>query len=130
MERRKFTRFLTQDDAFAAVRGNFSKVGKIYDIGLNGLAFRYFAEKIPKKTFGYVDIFLMNDGFHLAGVPCTIIYDVKEPKFSFNKVSPYRCGLKFEPLNEEQQNKLDDFLNNHTIGEVKHKHLVRSAGFS
>ena len=118
MEKRKFTRFRAQDDAFAALRGNFTKVGKIYDISLNGIAFRYLAEKIPNETYTHVDIFLTNNGFHLAGVPCTIIYDVKESTFSLNEVSPYRCGLKFESLKEEQQNKLEFFLNNHTTGKV------------
>jgi hypothetical protein len=116
MERRKFTRFRTQDDAFATLRGNFNKAGKIYDISLNGLAFRYLAEKIPNETFSHVEIFLTNNGFHLDGVPCTIIYDVKESTFSLNEVSPYRCGMKFGPLNEEQQNKLEFFLNNFTTG--------------
>jgi len=114
MERRKFTRFRTQDDAFAALQGKFSKVGKIYDISVNGLAFRYLAEKIPDDRFTHVDIFLSTNGFHLSEVPCTIIYDVKESTFGLNEVSPYRCGLKFDRVNEEQQNKLEFFINHHT----------------
>jgi c-di-GMP-binding flagellar brake protein YcgR len=116
MERRKFTRFRAQDDAFAALGGNFSKVGKIYDISLNGLAFRYLAEKISNETFSHVDIFLTNNGFHLSDVHCTVVYDAKESISNSHVVSPYRCGLKFEPLKEEQQNKLEFFLNNHTTG--------------
>jgi len=117
MERRKFTRFRVQDDGFAALRGNFTKVGKIYDISLNGLAFRYLAEKITKEIFSQVDIFLTNNGFHLTGVPCTIIYDVKESTyFKNNKVFPHRCGMKFGSLNEAQQNSLNFFISNYTIG--------------
>jgi hypothetical protein len=116
MERRKFTRFRVQDNAYAALREDFSKLGKIYDIGLNGLAFRYLAEKISDKTFSHVDIFLTNNGFHLAGVPCRIIYDVKESTSILNKVSPYRCGLKFEQNDEEQKNKIAFFINHHTTG--------------
>ena len=116
MERRKFTRFRAQDDAFAALRGDFSKVGKIHDISLNGLAFRYIAEKMSNEKFTHVDIFLSNNGFHLTGIPCSIIYDLKESTYKSNAVSPYRCGLKFEPLKEEKQDKLEFFLNNHTTG--------------
>ena len=117
MERRKFTRFRVQDDAFAALRGNFTKVGKIYDISLNGLAFRYLAEETTNEIFFQVDIFLTNNGFHLTGIPCMIIYDVKESiYFNNNEVFPYRCGMKFESLNEAQQNSLDFFINNHTTG--------------
>jgi hypothetical protein len=120
MERRKFTRFRTQDDAFAALRGDYSKVGKIYDISLNGLAFRYLAEEISEEEFTHLDIFLSNTGFHLSGVPCTVIYHVKEPTSISLSISPYRCGLSFKPLNEEVQNKLNFFLNNYTISNVKH----------
>jgi c-di-GMP-binding flagellar brake protein YcgR len=118
MEKRKFTRFRAQDDAFATLRGDYSKVGKIYDISLNGLAFRYLAEKMSNENISHVDIFLTNNGFHLSDLPCTIVYDEKEPISNSNVVSPYRCGLKFEKMNEEQQNKLEFFLNNHTTGKV------------
>jgi PilZ domain-containing protein len=114
MEKRKFTRFRAQNDAFAALRGDYSKVGKIYDISLNGLAFRYLAEKRSSETFTHVDIFLSENGFHLSGVHCTVVYDAKESMPNSHVVSPYRCGLKFGPLKEEQQDKLEFFLNNHT----------------
>ena len=118
MERRKFTRFIARDDAFAALRGDFSKVGKIYDISLNGLAFRYMAEEIPKEVYTHVEFFLSKNGFHLSDVPCTVVYDEKESISNSPKVSPYRCGMKFGPLKEEQQNELEFFINNHTTGEV------------
>jgi len=118
MERRKFTRFRAQDDAYAALRGNYTKVGKIYDISLDGLAFRYLAEKVFSETFTHVDIFMSNNGFHLSGVPCTVVCDEKECVYISPNIIPYRCGLKFEGLNEEQQNKLEFFLNNYTTGKV------------
>ena len=118
MEKRKYTRFQTQDNAFAAFHGDFIKVGKIYDISLNGLGFRYLAEKMSDEKFAHVDIFLSDNGFHLPGLPCTVIYDVKESTSSSNAISPYRCGLKFEPPKEEDQNKLEFFINKYTTGEV------------
>ncbi|RZB33523.1 MAG: hypothetical protein SRB2_03952 [Desulfobacteraceae bacterium Eth-SRB2] len=120
MEKRKFTRFRTQDNAFAALRGDFTKVGKIYDISLNGLAFRYLAEEMSEEEYTQVDIFLSDNGFHLPAVPCTVIYHLKESTSGSLSISPYRCGLSFKHLNEEVQNKLDYFLNNHTISNVKH----------
>jgi len=116
MEKRKFTRFLPQDDAYAALRGDFAKVGKIYDISLNGLAFRYLAEKMSHEKFTHVDIFLSNNGFHLSGVSCAVIYDAKETINNQHAVSPYRCGLKFERVDDEQQNKLEFFIDNYTKG--------------
>jgi len=120
MEKRKFTRFRTQDNAFAAIRGDFTKVGKIYDISLNGLAFRYLAEEISEEEFIQVDIFLTSNGFHLSGVPCTMVYNLKESTSTSLSISAYRCGLSFKALNEEAQNKLNFFLNNYTISNVKH----------
>ncbi|MGD9245373.1 MAG: PilZ domain-containing protein [Desulfobacterales bacterium] len=118
MERRKFTRFRAQDDAFAALRGDFSKVGKIYDISLNGLAFRYLAERKSKEVYTQVDVFLSNNGFHLSVLPCTVIYDEKESISNSNMVSPYRCGLKFKPIKDKKKDDLEFFLNNYTNGKV------------
>lgn len=118
MERRKFTRFQVQDNAYAALRGNYTKVGKIYDISLNGLAFRYLAEKVFSENFNRVDIFLSNNGFHLSGVPCSVVCDERECTYISPTITPYRCGLKFEGLNEKQKNELEFFLDNYTKGEV------------
>jgi hypothetical protein len=116
MERRKFTRFEVRDDAFAALRGNFSKVGKIYDISLNGLAFRYLAKETSETTYTHVDIFLSSNGFHLADISCSVVYDEKESISDSNTISPYRCGLQFKALRASQQDQLEFFLNNHTMG--------------
>lgn len=118
MEKRKFTRFRPQEGAYAALRGDFTKVGKIYDISLNGLAFRYLAGKESDEKFTRVDIFMSNSGFHLSGVSCAAIYDTKESVNNLHSVSPYRCGLKFEGIDVEQQNKLEFFLNNYMTGRV------------
>jgi len=125
MEKRKFTRFATQDDAFAALRGRFSKVGKIHDISLNGLAFRYLAETISEEKFTHVDIFLSKNGFYLYDVPCMVVYDEKDTVSNHNGVSPYRCGLKFEKVEQEQQIKLEFFINNFTTGVVESKRPYR-----
>ena len=118
MERRKFKRFRTYDNSYAALQGNYTKVGKIYDINLKGLAFRYLAEKICDETFNHVDIFLSFNGFHLYKVPCTIVCDEIEFIYNSTKMTQYRCCLKFEELNEEQKNKLEFFVKNYTTDKV------------
>jgi len=119
MERRKFTRFKAKDDAYAALRGNYTKVGKISDISLNGLAFRYLAEKVCSEMVNYVDIFLSSNGFHMSEVPCVVVCDEKECVYTSPMITQYRCGLKFEGLNEEYKNKLEFFINNFTTGVLK-----------
>lgn len=120
MEKRKFTRFRVQDDAYAALQGNYTKVGRIYDISLKGMAFRYLAEETSNEKFAQVDIFLTNNDFHLIGIPCTIIYDVEESTFfNINGVLPYRCGMKFGSLKDEQQNSLEFFIDNYNTGALE-----------
>jgi PilZ domain len=118
IERRQFARFRTRDKAYATLRGDFTKVGKIKDISLNGLSFNYLSEDMQKEEFLYVDIFMVGNDFHLIGVPCRIRYDVKESTFGLDDVSAYRCGMEFGALKKEQQNKLEFFLNNHTTGKA------------
>jgi hypothetical protein len=116
MERRKFVRFQTQENAYASLRGGYTKIGKICDISLNGLAFRYLAEKACDEPYNRVDIFLSGNGFHLPDVPCRIVCDEKECVYISPMITPYRCGLKFQGLNEKQENELEFFINNYTTG--------------
>jgi len=132
MERRKFTRFVAQDNAYAVLGDDFAKVGKVYDISLNGLACVYPTEKISHDTFTHVDIFLSKNGFYLSDVPCKIVYEAKEFRSDSNSDSPYRCGLKFETLETEHEDKLAYFLNNHVIRDTlegaERKKVRRSEG--
>ena len=40
-EKRKYIRSRVKDDAYAALGNHFTKVGKLKDISIDGLAFRY-----------------------------------------------------------------------------------------
>lgn len=121
MEKRKYTRFKVQDNAYAALRGDSTRVGKIYDISLNGLGFKYFTEEITNDTYMDVDIFLSNKEFHLSGIPCIVVCNVEECTYSSYLITSCRCGLKFEPLNDKQMNKLRYFLDNYTTSVIVHK---------
>ena len=106
MERREHIRLRAQDDAYAVLGGDFSKVGKVYDISLNGLAFTYLKDKVSNDTFTHVDIFLSDNGFYLSGVPCKIVYEAKHSIGDSNGDLPHRFGLKFESLEAEHEDKL------------------------
>lgn len=116
MEKRKFVRFRTQDTAYAVLWGDANKIGKICDISVNGLAFRYMAEEMSNKTHNLLDIFLHNDEFHLYNIPCKVVYDIKDPNSNSYSVSRYRCGLKFERVKDKHKKKLEILLNNYTTG--------------
>jgi hypothetical protein len=87
MERRKFTRFQTHDNGYAALRGNFTTVGKINDISLNGLSFKYLAKAAQEEEFSLVEIFLVENKFHLRNLPCRLIYQIPD---KFDKGRPLK----------------------------------------
>jgi hypothetical protein len=119
IERRNYVRFFAHDNAFAALRVGFKKVGKIHDISIKGLAFSYLRETTESDFDGHnlqVDIFFSGNGFYLSHLPCRIVYDFVDSssdKGFFVKMS--RCGLYFGELNENQLDKLNFFIKNHTI---------------
>jgi len=120
MEQRKYVRFLTQDNAFAALRIGFKKVGKVNDISIKGLAFSYLRKTTKADSdldYSQVDIFLSGNGFHISNMPCRIVYDIPDPtpdEGLFVEMS--RCGLHFQKLTESQSEQLNLFIKNHTTG--------------
>jgi len=120
MEKRKYVRFSVQDNAFAAIRSEFEKIGKLNDISEKGLSFSYLIENIKvfsDKNNLEVDIFLSGNGYHLEKVPCKIVYDIEDPKSdkTYN-ILKHRCGLQFGELNNSQSELLELFLKNFTTG--------------
>ena len=118
-ERRKFARFLAQDTAFAVLRPDFTKLGKIKDISGGGLAFEYIAYEWQKKDSPEMDIFLSEGRFHLSKIASKIVYDfkiVEEYQTSIDRIERRLCGLQFGGLTEGQAAQLGFFLKNYTRG--------------
>ena len=117
---RKYIRFSVQDNAFAALRSGFEKVGKVNDISKNGLAFSYLmvsTNASSDRDYSEVDIFLSDNGLHLHKMPCKIVYDIQRPKSKKdNSIKFYRCGLQFGKLSKSQSELLELFLENYTTG--------------
>jgi len=117
VERRKFIRFLVQDNTFATLGSVFYKVGKVNDISIKGLSFSYLSENIEagsNSDSSRVDIFLSKNNFYLTNVPCKIVYDIPNHISSKNhSVMMYRCGLYFGKLSKIQLKLLSIFLKKH-----------------
>ena len=122
IEQRKYVRFLAQDNAFAALRIGFKKVGKVNDISIKGLSFSYLRKTTEADSdlhYSQVDIFLSGNGFHISNVPCRIVYDIPDPTLDEGLfVEMSRCGLHFQKLTESQSELLEFFIKNHTTGLV------------
>ena len=118
VERRKYVRFLAQDNTFAALRIGFKKVGKIDDISINGLAFSYLSETVgagSDRHLTQVDIFTSGNNFHLPKVPCKIVYDIQDSTSGkYIDLMTCRCGLKFNEPTKSQSEQLELFIKNHT----------------
>ena len=122
IERRKYVRFLPQPNTYVALGSCFTKVGKIKDISIDGLAFEYISnaedsDKYPTR----VTIFLSKNGFYLANISCRVISDL--PKSKVNKKTVFsssyiinQCSVQFTALTEDQKERLEHFLKHHTRG--------------
>ena len=121
-ERRKYTRYRAREDTYAALGSNYTKVGKIKDIGIGGLAFEYIYDLEEQEPNHYkVSIFLTSRKFFLWNFPCQLIYEVSENFIVENHISASfldrrRCGLQFSKIQESQKQNLEYFCNHHTLG--------------
>ena len=121
-ERRKYTRFLAEEDVYAALGINFTKVGKLKDISIGGLAFEYIVctENCDQDSAS-VAIFHCHNEFHLPNLACRLICNLAVPPENddpqFNR--PYaihRCALQFGEITAKQRKRLEFFINHYTYG--------------
>jgi hypothetical protein len=112
-ERRQFTRYeVSYDDLFVFCRDS-SKMARINNISKDGLGFEYFPSAAGGAKWRAIDILRgKRNQFYLPGLACKIIYDLchlaENSNFSGSRCRI--CGLTFQKLTEDQQEKLEDLL--------------------
>lgn len=122
-EQRKNIRFLAQDNAMVALRGKFTKIGRVQDISMGGLAFEHIDDEKPNSETSRRDILLWVNGFRSSKLPGRIVYDIpiappnEYQEFIIHLITK-RCGVEFETLSEDQASQLDFFLKTYTKGRV------------
>jgi len=119
-EKRKYTRFLAQEKAYVALGTRFTKVGKLQDISIGGLAFRYI-ENTEDCVQGSstVGIFVSEDEFYLPDLACRLVYDaplyvIDNTQYSKISFRINRCGVQFTDITEYQLEKLEFFIDHYT----------------
>jgi c-di-GMP-binding flagellar brake protein YcgR len=123
-ERRKYVRFKAQENAFVALGTNFSRVGKLKEISIGGLAFEYIdSTKCSCQDFSRVAIFLSDSEFHLSKLPCRLICDreiyvINDNPLFESSCRINKCVVQFTDITENQKEKLETFIENHTRGIV------------
>ncbi len=124
-ERRGSDRRQAADQTFCALRPDFTRVGRVHDVGSDGLSFEYISEDSlenhPELNLMrvLVDVFVTNDEFYLPQLPCRVVYEmtVFQGAGRVGDLRVRRCGLKFLALSSEQQALLRQFLAKYTLAE-------------
>ena len=118
VERRKHKRFQAPKGVFIEIGPHDAQVGRLRNISMVGLAFRYLGIEIPVSG-SYVDIFMTKGDFYLGKLPIKIVSDVRIVKTtSSDGITLRECWVEFEKLTPQQEAKLKEFIETHTVGEA------------
>ena len=85
------------------------------------MAFDYLAyeDKMVDICGSEMDLFIPNSDFCIMQIPCEIIYDIgtgRDVDTFIILFTNRRCGVKFQDLTDEQEEKLLFFLNSYANG--------------
>ena len=118
-ERRGSKRFHASMGAFAVLGPSAVKVGRVIDISMGGLAFRHVDKKEPMSGLNELDVFMIDDDFHVNKIPFEAVsdYEIANEGPSVHKRSR-QSGLRFGALSSSQRSRLEYFIKNHTLGEL------------
>jgi hypothetical protein len=114
----KRKRFQAPKGVFVGLGPHFDKVGRLRDVGMDGLAFRYIGNGEAIKG-SYVDVFMTEGDFYLGKVPIKIMSDVEVVKKASSDSKTLRlCSVKFKKLTPHQKAKLQEFIGRYAVGEA------------
>ncbi len=114
-ERRRHVRYRVPNKFYAALGRDYTKVGKILNISLGGVAFEYISgpQQSPKASF--VNLFMTDTPFHINGIPCKVVYDVAMRMTGDNHrdlsgLTSRFCGVRFHSATESQKKRVKAFI--------------------
>jgi hypothetical protein len=122
-EQRKHRRFEVSTGSLVSF-GVHSALGKITDMGVGGLAFRYIGEAHPNGSF--LDISLPEHNFYLRSVRFKTVADFAIDSEMVHTIANgnllhgrtlRRSSVHFEKLSPDQRSQLEYFLQNYTVAE-------------
>lgn len=109
-ERRSEQRYNLDDGNYAFFPPPVNKFGKIIDISLSGLSFRYFSINDEDWDSDNIDL-VFEDGSCLENLPCEIIDDFIIPREQiFSQTSIRRSCIKFGELSREHVYSLQSLI--------------------
>jgi len=90
------------------------KTTAVLDLSLGGFKSEYHPVALNSLDSVVIDFFAIPFGrFHLTGISCRVVYDLAnlEADGSFSGSLSRICGLEYEKLSPEQNDKLDYLIN-------------------
>jgi len=115
VDRRKHERYLAERQTITMLWPASSIVGRVVDISIDGLAFRYLASEKPQDRSSGIEIMLPQDRFSSGILPFRTVSDQKTPSFFGTLVGKQerRRSVEFGELTEDQRAKLASFIENY-----------------
>ena len=118
-ERRENKRFHASTGVFAVLGPNSTKVGRVIDISLSGLAFRHVDKEEPLSGLHELDVFMIDGDFHVNKIPFEAVSDYEIVDKGPSALMRLRqSGLRFGALTPSQRSQLEYFIQNHTLDEL------------
>ena len=99
-EKRRYVRYNTKPLVYAALGSHYSRVGKVKDISIGGLAFEYVAGNDLPNDLTRIDVFAAGNGIYIPAIACRKIYEFVidnglEQYEPTNDIAMMRCGVEF-----------------------------------
>jgi hypothetical protein len=117
-EKRSHTRFPVQDGVVAVPRSSLTKIGKVIDISIGGLAVRCPRGGSWLNGSGEIDLLLLDNEYYIHKIPVSIVH---EGEFGNGNSGDHtyekRCNLRFEELTSKQKTEIDYFIRTFTLHE-------------
>jgi len=109
-ERRHNPRFRVNGDAIVVLKSHPATMGKLIDISMEGLSFRYIHSLERLDQTSVLDIFQSSGGFYLGRTEFVAVSSARISDFV------RRFSVRFTGLNRRQRSRLKKFIEDFTIG--------------
>lgn len=116
IERRIHQRFKVLENVFICFNKYSKIIGQVKDLCASGLSCRYLSDKKLAMPAFDATLYSADLDFCVKGLTCKLISDHETRKeYATSRTSLRRCGVEFVALTEEQQTRIEHFIQRYTI---------------
>lgn len=112
-ERRRHQRFKAPEKTLA-ITPNI--IGQIVDISAGGCELRYIDNNGQLEQEGAMDILMHDKGFYMEQVPIIMAWQERPQSSALSTIIIRKIGVRFAELSPAQQERIDYFIKNFTLG--------------